>query len=337
MILRLSILAILVPVFADATWNFSDVTSSAGFNYSHGYADSTFTEQRIIAGGVACGDYNGDDWPDLFVVGGTAGPNRLFRNEGDGTFTDVAPGAGLAVTGMEGCGPSFADWDGDGDLDLFVGAVRFNPPALYRNEGDGTFADITALTGVAPDLSTFSIAFADFDRDGDLDLCLAHWRTPADSTHLYRNEGNGTFIDFDAAAGVSDMGYSFTPNFADWNDDGWPDLLVASDFGTSKVFENAGDGTFLDVTTAVITDENGMGAAVADYDNDGDLDWFVSSIWDTASQPEGNWGSSGNRLYRNDNATSSTPRTKREFASAGGAGEVPSPTSITTAISIYFT
>ncbi len=141
---------------------------------------------------------------------------------------------------------------------------------------------------------------------------MTHWgdnRPAGSSEHLWRNNGDGTFTDVSVPLGISsayafitgEMGdLSFTPNFADVDGDGWVDLLVAGDFRQSKVFRNRGGREFSDATTAVISDENGMGAAVGDYDNDGDLDWFVSSIWDPDQDRKGNnWYVSGNRLYRN--------------------------------------
>src|SRR5262249_47058538 len=140
-----------------------------------------------------------------------------------------------------------------------------------------------------------------------LDLCVSQWGTVQTaqhvSNHLWRNNGDGTFSGVDAEAGLSSLDespdYTFTPNFADIDNDGWPDLLVAVDFGKSRGFHNQGDGTFSNATNAVISDENGMGAAVGDFDNDGDLDWFISSVWDPDGIAEGFWKVSGNRLYSN--------------------------------------
>jgi enediyne biosynthesis protein E4 len=159
-------------------------------------------------------------------------------------------------------------------------------------------------SGLPSLLDTFSASAADYDRDGDLDLFLAHWQVPMQASHLWRNNGHGVFQCVDDAAGLDDIGdgrydWSFTGNFSDLNGDAWPDLLVASDFLTSRVFLNRRDGTFSDATTPVITDENGMGAAVGDYDNDGDMDWFVSSIFEVNGIPRDEWGITGNRMYRN--------------------------------------
>ncbi|MFP6663460.1 MAG: CRTAC1 family protein, partial [Deltaproteobacteria bacterium] len=240
-----------------------------------------------------------------------------FRNRGDGTFEDVAAAARVDLAGVDSSGPIFADIDGDGWLDLLVLANVAGgdglPLRLFQNQGNGRFANRTSATGLHFTRATsFSAALADIDRDGDLDLFVTHWGSfgiepPAEM--LWRNEGNFVFTDITAEAGfgyrfhpqMSGLDWTFTPNFADINSDGWPDLLLANDFGTSQIFLNDGDGTFTETTSPVIDDENGMGAAVGDYDNDGDLDWFVTSISDPLGIQEDNdaVGDSGNRLYQN--------------------------------------
>ncbi len=291
------------PAPASAQWVFSDQSVIAGFISSHGYLNlpEGFTgERQVIAGGVAAGDYDRDGWVDLYLVRGDIAANLLYRNKGDGTFEEVGEAAGVALRDALGSGPIFADFSGDGWLDLFIGGVNGTGPSVYRNRGDGTFEDITASSGLAALSNSFGAAFGDIDLDGDLDLYVSHWQPAKSGGYLFRNNGDDTFSDITVAAGVVAPGINdFTPNFADINNDGWPDLLVAGDFGTSQVFMNDGDGTFTNVTDrTVITDENGMGAAIGDYDHDGDLDWFVSSIRDL-DPPLGNWDGSGNRLYRN--------------------------------------
>ena len=296
---------------SDSGLRFANVTSQAGLNYKHGFVlEGQIEEPQLISGGVAAGDYDNDGWVDLYVVRGTIGPNLLFRNLGNGSFVEVGQSAGLDISGTFGSGPTFADFSGDGFLDLFIGGIFPTQPALFLNNGDGTFSDITAgatETGVAS-TTTFSAAFGDYDLDNDLDLLMTHWGSDVvndSSEHLWRNNGDTTFSDVSVASGIAatyqgDTDFTFSPNFADINNDGHPDILIAGDFGTSRVFVNQKDGTFLNTTdTNVITDENGMGAAVGDYDNDGDLDWFVSSIYDPNMMAEANWGISGNRLYRN--------------------------------------
>jgi hypothetical protein len=294
-------------------WRFREVSATAGLTYRHGYYGiKVFPgEAGTHMGGVAAGDYDRDGWIDLYVVGGEIGPNRLFRNHGNGTFTEMD--AGVAVTGTRGSGPTFADIDGDGWLDLFIGGVEGTPPQVFRNGQQGRFVEHAGAVGIPAGDNTFSAAFGDYDRDGDLDLCTAHWGTVvargAVIEHLWRNRGDGTFEPVTVEAGLgalmvpldaeTEISWTFTPNFADVDSDGWLDLLIAADFGTSRIFHNQRNGTFRDVTDRVISDENGMGAAVGDYDNDGHLDWFISSIYDPDGRAEANWGVSGNRLYRN--------------------------------------
>ena len=295
-------------------FNFTDVTAQAGLNFKYGFmSGGPESESQRISGGVAAGDYDNDGWVDLYAVSGDSGSNLLFRNLSNGTFQDVAAFAGVDVTERIGAGPTFADYDGDGHLDLIVGGVSPDEEViLFNNNGDGTFSDVTSdsMLDTVSKENTFSSAFGDYDMDGDLDLFMTHWNSglallDISTEHLWRNNGDGTFTDVSIGSGISpaywsEVHFGFTPNWTDINNDGYPDMLVAGDFGTSKIFVNQKDGTFSETTTNVIDDENGMGAAVGDYDNDLDFDWFVSSIYDPNGVAEANWGISGNRLYRND-------------------------------------
>jgi hypothetical protein len=283
-----------------AAWSFTNQSAAAGLNVLHDVSSLT-TFPREQCAGAACADYNADGWLDLYFIGGDNLSNRLFRNNGNGTFTDVAAAAGVDLPGTWGSGAVFADWDGDGDADLFVGAIEGDGAKLFRNNGNGTFTDVTAASGVSLTQDCWSQAFSDYDRDGDLDLFVAHWGVvPQGTGHVWRNNGDGTFTDADALVGYTNFppaggDNGFTMNVADYSNDGWPDMLVASDYLSSHVYRGDGDGTFTNVTNiAVIKDDNGMGNAVGDYDNDGDLDWFVSSIYNFPFKI-------GNRLYRNDN------------------------------------
>lgn len=311
---------------------FTDVTAASGINFEVGFSNNPGDTTIIaaFAGGVGAGDYDGDNDIDLFVVRGDAGPNLLYRNDGDNTFSEVAEFAGLAYTksateNYRHSGPTFADMDGDGDLDLMLGGIQGDPCLLFANNGDGTFTDVTADSGL--DLigatQNLSAAFGDYDLDGDLDMLIAHWgversgQDPGDTEHLWRNESTAAqirFVSVSVAAGLSPSiitlddpliekpGFdnSFAPTFARLNDDLYPDFVMAGDFNTSMIFMNDADGTgtFTNVTdVTVIRDANGMGSALGDYDNDGDLDWFVTSIYRTVNVLVEN----GNRLYRNDN------------------------------------
>jgi hypothetical protein len=293
-------LAALPPRLSAQAWHFIDVTATAGLMFQPGFNDANETPTRVMGGGAAGGDYDGDGRVDLYVIRGNVGPNLLFHNRGDGTFEDVAAAAGLDLAG--GSGPTFADIDGDGRLDLVVGGTDGGSVVFFRNTGNGHFSRVTTPTGVAlgANVDVYSTAFGDYDRDGDLDLATTHWSS-FHNARLWRNDGGFHFTEVTGAAGLTTpaQSHSFTPNFVDVNSDGWPDLLVSADFGTSQYHLNNRNGTFTRATNAVITDENGMGSAIGDYDNDGDLDWFVSSIWSATGVSVGSWGITGNRLYRN--------------------------------------
>ena len=295
------------PVFAPQT-TFTDVTAGSGIAHTWGYAESDMVPEPVnMGGGIAATDFDGDGDIDVYLVGGDTEANRLFRNNGNGSFTDVAPAVGLDMLHL-GSGPAFGDLDGDGDLDLFVGSVDEDPVYVMRNDA-GLYTDVTATSGVAITApNSFSASFADYDGDNDLDLFVTHWGTDrlADTETLWQNNGDGTFTSASIQSNIADqiigptmigggeIDFSFASIFSDIDADGDPDILMASDFETSKIFENQGDGTFLDISDRdVIVDRNGMGNSVGDYDNDGDMDWFVTSIFESTGT------NFGNRLYRN--------------------------------------
>jgi hypothetical protein len=277
-------------------------------------------------GGATAGDANGDGWVDLFVTR-MHDTDILFCNDGDGTFTDCTAGTGLgdAVRGSNGA--AFADVDNDGDQDLYVLGIGDAAFYLFINDGTGKFTEEAAARGVAIDdhqslaRSGTSVAFGDYDRDGYLDMYTTEWRQApmvpyATRSHsrLLRNRGRlfpGYFEDVTIAAEVvleegaaQNEGYShgFSAAFSDLDGDGWPDLAVAADYTTSRLYWNDGDGTFTDgtVPSGVGTDANGMGSTFGDVDGDGDLDWFVTSILAPGYDGSGAGLGSGNRLYINE-------------------------------------
>ena len=275
--------------------------------------------RTAMSGGGAVLDFDGDGDQDLFVVTGGGGPDRLYRNDGNGAFTDVARAAGLARV-HRGQGAAAGDVDGDGDADLFV--ASHGPPdrpqpgfhLLYRNDGptgaEGMvrFTEIGRPAGVAATTtgveSGMGGAFGDYDLDGDLDLFVAAWSGEVAGNTLFRNDGVAggvpRFTDVTRAAGLADPGVrGFTPIMADANGDRYPELLLAADFGTSRYYVNRGDGTFAERTQAAGAglDQNGMGAAAGDFDGDGALDWYVTAIH-TPHPPPGS-GGAGNKLYLN--------------------------------------
>jgi len=329
---------------------FSEVTVAAGISYNQ-YANYAGFDPRIMSGGAAAGDYDNDGWVDLFVTRADD-TNILYRNQGNGTFAPVAPTTSGIDFASNSNGATWGDIDNDGDLDLYVTTIGIGRNLLYLNNGNGTFSEAAGANGAAAQNSgsgidgRFSATFGDYDGDGYLDLYTTSWADLGGvGNRLFRNQGAanpGQFTDVTVAAGVTmdqisntleeeDAGnsFGFSPRFADLDGDGRLDLTVAGDFGTSRLFWNNGDGTFTDGTLAagVGTDENGMGSTIADYDRDGRLDWFVTSIYaepgsaeDPSGNPDANWGISGNRLYRNNGDRTFSDATDSAGVRDGGWG-----------------
>jgi hypothetical protein len=299
-----------------AQLTFTNQTVPAGLDVVHAPAVALLGLNGHFTGGMAVADFNNDGFQDLFWLGGGLTPDRLFINDGDGTFTDQATAWGVAVN-HGGIGVSAADYDANGYVDLYVtslgspsqdGEIGMN--RLYRNNGNGTFTEVGVAAGVNVTTTSplkpasFGSAWGDFDLDGDLDLCVASWNRAGDGNVLFRNNGNGTFTNVTGGAvgeAFTDPSWGvwgFQPVFADMNGDLYPELLMAADFETSRYLLNNGDGTFTDITIPSGTglDDNGMGQAVADVNNDGLLDWYVTSIYNECPR-EGDY--IGNTLYLN--------------------------------------
>jgi hypothetical protein len=240
--------------------------------------------------GVAVLDYDGDGAEDLFVADGLR--SILYRN--DGRFTDVTERAGLAESsekGIAATGVAAGDVDGDGYPDLFV-TDAFGPARLFRNRGDGSFEEITARSGIALSGLMRSAAFADVDGDGDLDLfvCVTgdYYSQMPDppydandgrENHLYLNDGNGRFTDATRAWGLAGVTrWSLSGVFADYDGDGFPDLLVTNDFGLKNLYQNDRGRRFLDVSrkTGAETRAYGMSGTWGDFDGDGRLDMYTT-------------------------------------------------------------
>ncbi|MGO9270943.1 MAG: FG-GAP-like repeat-containing protein [Terriglobia bacterium] len=254
--------------------------------------------------GIACGDIDNDGFDDLYVCQPSGLPNRLYRNRGDGTFEDVTDAAGVGVLDGTPCA-LFCDINNDGHQDLLV--VRDTGPVLFLNQGNGTFK-------IKPDAFRFAnepkgtftgAAFGDYDRDGWLDVyfCLYsyyqglnQYRYPTPyfdaqngpPNFLFRNNRDGTFADVTAATGLNQNNnrYSFDCHWADYDNDGWPDLYVVNDFGRKNLYRNHGDGTFTDVAeeAGVVDIGPGMSGCWFDYDNDGRLDLYVSDMWEAPGE-----------------------------------------------------
>ena len=291
---------------------------------------------QVQAGGAAAGDFNGDGWVDLYVTR-YFGSDVLYRNNGDGTFADVTNAAFPAGVGnLETSGAAWGDIDNDGDLDLAVSTLNESRHRLYINSGNGQFSEqgqsrnLLIGTGL-PTTAGSSFSMGDYDGDGYLDMFVTAWRdfstqSPQLHARLFRNQGRsnpGHFEDVTLAAGVAmdiDAGIhagkdlSFTPRFVDFDRDGHTDLAIASDGGTSRLFWNEGDGTFADGTAIAGIDSgtNDMGFTVGDFNGDGLMDWFVTSIGQgTGTHP------SGNRLFLNNGDRTFTDATNTGVREGG--------------------
>ncbi|MDZ7378829.1 MAG: CRTAC1 family protein [candidate division KSB1 bacterium] len=306
------------------------LVAAAGISPPRGLANVVFTEvsrqtlpvyqretELLVTGGAAVGDCDGDGWPDIYLASQLE--HALYRNRGDGTFEDLTEQSNLAFLAQQdffnGRGAAFGDIDNDGDLDLYVTGYAQARHWLFINDGTCRFAEEAEQRGVRVDSVALgrSASFGDYNLDGYLDLFVTEVWAPTFAprieppvSHLFRNRGApapGYFDDVTIAAGLrldhvfgTQPGiFPFTPRFVDFDRDGLPDLAIASDFGQSRLYWNLGDGRFADGTASagVGTDEYGMGAVTADFDGDGWLDWFVSSIY----LGYGERGT-GNRLYR---------------------------------------
>lgn len=244
-----------------------------------------------LSGGCVVDDFDGDGYLDIMASSwGLQDQLRYFRNNGDGTFTDMTEQAGvLGITG--GLNLVHGDYNNDGFPDVFVlrGAWRFeggnHPNSLLRNNGDGTFADVTEEAGVLSFHPTQTAAWADFDNDGWLDLFIGNesFGNTLHPCELYRNNGDGTFTEMAAAAGLAVTGFVKAVVWGDYNNDGYPDLYLSRLYEPNLLFRNdskgaLGPGAFTDVgATAGVTEPiNSFPAWFWDYDNDGWLDIFVS-------------------------------------------------------------
>lgn len=304
---------------------FTDVAKEAGLTAPviYGADDKKDYILETVGCGIAFFDYDNDGWLDLFVPSGTrfdgappGATNRLYKNNRDGTFTDITEKAGLLRTGWA-CGVTIADYNNDGFEDIFV--TYWGQNVLYRNNGDGTFTDVTKESGLLLAQTQWGAgcSFVDYDRDGHLDLFVAtyidfdpkrvprpgqnascNWKgvpvncgprgLPMGRCYLFHNDGKGKFTDVSEAAGVSKArSYGLTVVAADFDNDGWPDIYIAADSTQSLYFKNQHNGTFAEdaLPRGVAVNEDGMeqagmGLGIGDFNLDGHLDIFKTHFSD---------------------------------------------------------
>ncbi len=320
-------IVVLTPMGLQAV-TFVDATDEAGIRFQHSSGTRSSLLPEDMGSGAAFADIDNDGDLDLYIVNiprpltqdtnvGNPKTNVLYRNNADGTFTDITDSAGVGHPGY-GMGCVFADYDGDGNLDLYV--TNYGANVLYHNNGDGTFSDITKTAGVGCELWSTGAAFADVDADSDLDLYVCNYVTydlekleqlqaeslqsgkpvpsalnphvfePQDNV-FYRNNGDGSFSDVTTEVGIAAPGgRSMQCLFSDFDNDNDLDLYVANDTSVNYVYRNEGNGAFTDVSNASwAADFRGsMGLTAGDYDGDGDTDLFMS-----------HWVDEENALYRN--------------------------------------
>jgi hypothetical protein len=325
------------PALSGRPYNahYVDVAAAAGLHEPVIYGGVESKKYILESTGCGCAfiDYDNDGWLDLFVLSGTrvegapkGATNRLYKNNRDGTFTDVTERAGLHLVGWAS-GVCVGDYNNDGLDDIFC--TYFGQNVLYRNNGDGTFTEVSKSASLYSDQPRWGAgcSFVDYDRDGHLDLFVSNyvrfsfehapvpransncnWKgipvecgprgLPTGRHSLYRNNGDGTFADVSQESGISraTQGYGMTVVAADFDEDGWPDIYVACDSTPSLLFMNNHDGTFREegvLRGVALSDDGmeqaGMGVAVGDYDLDGHLDLFKTHFADDA-----------NGLYHND-------------------------------------
>lgn len=311
-----------LPVLASTAIQFVDVTENAGINFHHvNGAEGAFHIPETLGAGGAFFDADNDGFLDIYLVNSgywdkspsaRQAVSALYRNNRDGTFTDTTTAAKVENRGNYGQGAACADYNNDGNVDLYV--TNFGANVLYRNNGDGTFTDVTVSAGVGDPGWSSSACFLDYNTDGYLDLFVVNYLVYSIDLRyqpcgedgiqtychpslfegapdtLYRNNGDGTFTDVSQAAGVGGVGGMFHGKglgvvSADFNNDGVPDLYVANDDTRNDFFYNNGDGTFSEISLLAGCAysfngiaQAGMGVAVADYNADSWLDIFVTNL-----------------------------------------------------------
>jgi enediyne biosynthesis protein E4 len=309
------------PVCAQEAPTFTDVTAEAKIDFHQRFGDDNLS--NIVEGtgsGAMFFDYDNDGWLDIYIVCPTWHKeindnqgrkyrgklsNRLYRNKHDGTFEDMTEKAGVGNPDGFGVGCSAADYDNDGDLDLYV--LNYGKNVLYRNNGDGTFTDVSATSGLDNPLWSLSAPWFDYDNDGDLDVYVVNYLKydngkfrafyaaagypgplsySSEPDALYRNNGDGTFTDVTKEAGIVDTnGRGMSATVADLDNDGFLDIYVANDASENFYFRNLGNGRFEEeaVLRGMAFGEGGqgvssMGPTVGDVNHDGWLDLYIPDM-----------------------------------------------------------
>jgi hypothetical protein len=333
---------------------FSDVTAAAGIHFTHFKGnDGVSINLEEFGPGVCVSDFDKDGWQDIYFVNGRDRYNRgisvknaLYRNNGNGTFTDVTDSAGVPGTNY-GLGCVWGDYDNDGFPDLFV--TQFGANVLYHNNGDGTFTDVTTKAGVAGlESGTFhsGAVFFDYDRDGKLDLYVGSYVNlgpkaqrycdiggvksscaPAvyhgSPNALYHNNGNGTFTNVTASAKILQPdGKNLSVGAFDWDNDGWPDLFVANDGQPAYLYQNLHNGKFREMaeTAGMAYNTHGqmmasMCISLGDFNNDGWLDLYISDFQKNSDHV---WRNSGKGYFDEISDEAGITLATKEVLSFGG-------------------
>ncbi|VAW63090.1 hypothetical protein MNBD_GAMMA11-1248, partial [hydrothermal vent metagenome] len=282
-----------------ASTHFNDITVNAGIS---GDDIQSPVDDGEMAGGIAWIDYNKDGFQDLFIPNISAGPSRLFKNNGPDSngnysFSDVSASANVQMIGVLSAGVAVGDYDGDGFEDIFV-ANYSGPNTLLRNQGDGSFDDVSVAANLANEVkSSFVASFGDVNNDGLLDIYVGHWNSSSSSrkcsaNDLYINNGDGTFTNKAISVGVDDTGCTFASALSDYDHDGDLDILSVNDnvfsnttLRRNKLYRNnglmaSGLPVFIEQGAEANFDQvfQGMGIAIGDYNNDGLLDYYRSSL-----------------------------------------------------------